>query len=256
MSELQPQGSVPEIPLPASRIGDWTVSGALAFTIFVVGVSQAAGIFLLGAVVGITGPLPGATTAFGGSPLAFVAVQIAVQAAQLALAWLLAGRDTAERIDALDLRMARGLRLRHWIGFVALLFVVKSVATIVAAGISSASPRDDLEAFRVLVEDPGVRLAFLFTVVMAGLTEELVFRGVLSRTLETTRLGFWAGAAVASFLFAAVHLQYGIAGQFVVFAIGMTLSWVRARAASLWPAVVCHSVNNALALLALQSSAG
>jgi membrane protease YdiL (CAAX protease family) len=48
-------------------------------------------------------------------------------------------------------------------------------------------------------------------------------------------------------------MQYGPAGQFVIFAVGMTLAWIRSWSRSLWPAVVCHSLNNAIALLAMKA---
>lgn len=52
----------------------------------------------------------------------------------------------------------------------------------------------------------------LITVVMVGfvgLVEELVFRGVLQRTLET-RLGRWPGLVVASAVFGLMHSGYGL----------------------------------------------
>jgi membrane protease YdiL (CAAX protease family) len=76
---------------------------------------------------------------------------------------------------------------------------------------------------------------------------------VLSRTLEGTRLGFWRGAVVSSAAFALLHLQYGAGGQIVIFAIGMTLAWIRSRSGSLWPSIVCHSVNNAAALFVMRA---
>jgi membrane protease YdiL (CAAX protease family) len=88
---------------------------------------------------------------------------------------------------------------------------------------------------------------------MAGLTEELLFRGVLSRTLEGTVIGFWAGAGLASAAFALLHLQYGVDGQIVIFAVGMAFAWIRAWSGSVWPAVAVHALNNALALLIMRA---
>jgi membrane protease YdiL (CAAX protease family) len=105
------------------------------------------------------------------------------------------------------------------------------------------------------MRSPDAWFLILVAVVFAGLTEELLFRGVLSRTLEGTRLGFWGGAALASAAFAMLHMQYGLGGQLVIFAVGMTLAWIRAWSGSVWPAVVCHALNNALAFLALRAVA-
>ena len=251
-------GSVPSVPLVAQPSSDWSVGGAIAFTIFVVAAAQLAGVLLLQTANIVLGFERGSGGARSPAEIAvsvqlFVAVQVCVQLVQLCLAWWLAGSSTAERREALFL-IPINLKLKQWLGFVLLLFAVKTLATMIAAGFTSVSPRDEIEPLRALVEQPGTRIAFLVTVVLAGLTEEVIFRGVLSRTLERTRLGFWLGAAVTSLVFAGIHLQYGAGGQFVVFVIGLTLSWIRARSGSLWPAVVCHSINNAVALLALQST--
>jgi membrane protease YdiL (CAAX protease family) len=127
------------------------------------------------------------------------------------------------------------------------------LATAVALGIAPTNFSRELGPFIMLVRHPFAWLLFFVAVVVAGLIEELLFRGVLSRTLEGTWLGFWGGAAIASAAFALLHLQYGPGGQIVVFAIGMTLAWIRSRSGSLWPSIVCHSVNNATALFAMRA---
>lgn len=240
----EPATSVPSIPLPSRQPGDWSVSGAVFFAVFVVASSQLAGFLVLQLV------FDGGRAREGTGGQALVLSQVAVQFAQLGLAWFLAGATAAERARALNLEPVR-LPVSRIIGYVFLLLGVKVVATMVASGIVPYDSRQEMAPFRGLLGDPVSRAGFLFAVLLAGLTEELVFRGVLSRTLERTRLGFWAGAAVASGTFAVIHLQYGIGGQIVVFAIGMTLAWMRARSNSVWPAVICHAANNGLAYLAL-----
>lgn len=185
-------------------------------------------------------------------PSVLMSVQIGGQLVQLALIWVLAGYWHNDRSAALGLAPV-GLSAKQWLGSVFLLLGVKIVATMLAAGLVPSDPRRDLDSFVQLVRSPDAWLVFLAAVVLAGLTEELLFRGVLSRTLEATRLGFWAGASLASAAFAMLHQQYGSGGQLVIFAVGMTLAWIRARYASVWPAVVCHSINNALALLAMRA---
>lgn len=245
MAEYPSTGSVPAIPSAAGKgQRDWTVAGAVAFAVFVVVVSQATGFVLLKLMAG------------GKSlkvvpPAAFVISQLVVQGMQLCLAWWLAGRSTSERMHSLNLEPAH-ISMGKWTFYVALLFVVKTLATAAASGVIPVNTREELAPFKPLLNSLDIKLAFLAIIVIAGLTEELIFRGVLSRTLEATRLGFWIGAALASGSFAAIHLQYGLGGQVVVFAIGMTLAWIRMRTGSLWPAVVCHSLNNAVALIALQ----
>jgi hypothetical protein len=182
----------------------------------------------------------------------FIAIQLASQLIELALIFLLVERMHRSPRVALGLAPVR-LGIGGWIGVIALVFAVKLVATLFATGLAPSSPRDDVAPFVELVRSPLTWAFFLVTVVLAGATEELLFRGVLSRTLERTRLGFWGGAGLASAAFAILHTQYGVGGQIVVFAIGMALAWIRASTGSLWPAIVCHSVNNAVALLVMRA---
>lgn len=254
MSPAPPSTSVPLIPLTRRVDGEWTVGGAIVFALVVVGVSQLVGLLLLQWSLGrmpaslepVRGPRP------AGAGQVFVTVQLTIQILQITLALVLAGWGGGRRLAALDLRPVR-LGAGQWLALIVAFFVIKMVASTLAAGMSGVGTREQLEPFRALLREPGTQAIFLLTVVLAGLSEELVFRGVLSRTFETTRLGFWIGAGLVNGVFALVHLQYGASGQFVVFVIGMTLSWIRARTGSLWPTIVCHAANNAIAFLAMRS---
>ncbi|MBQ9201268.1 MAG: CPBP family intramembrane metalloprotease [Bacteroidales bacterium] len=105
----------------------------------------------------------------------------------------------------------------------------------------------------------GLVVNFAVIALLAGLGEEMMFRGALqrmlyegfsSRRLRTGREGS-SGAAVASvwlaaFLFSAIHLQfYGLIPRMLLGAwFGYLLLWTD----SLWVPVTAHAVNNALSL--------
>lgn len=255
MSSPSPITSVPSVPLSRGPSGQWSVWGAIAFVAFVVGAAMLAAAGFQTGYESWRSELDPRDLRHVSSPTdpAFLmSVQIAGQLLQLALIWVLTGFWHNDRSAALGLAAVR-LSGRQWLGAVFLLFVVKIVATMIAAGLAPSDPRHDLETFVELVRSPDAWLVFLAAVVLAALTEELLFRGVLSRTFEATRLGFWGGAPLASAAFALLHQQYGSGGQLVIFAVGMTLAWIRARSGSVWPAVVCHAINNALALLAMRA---
>lgn len=257
MEPQHPMTSVPSVALPSGGHGDgqWSVLGAAAFVTVVMGSAMLAAflmqtgyeLWLAGADVDLVAGWPRPT-----DPEFLISVQLAAQMLELLLVWWLTGIWHTNRSAALGLAPP-GLSIAQWVGAVVLLFVVKAVVTAVALGIAPTDFNRELGPFVGLVRKPRAWLLFLVAVVLAGLIEELLFRGVLSRTLEGTRLGFWAGAAVASAAFAVLHLQYGPGGQLVIFAIGMTLAWIRARSGSLWPAIVCHSINNAAALFAMRA---
>lgn len=255
MVAQHPLTSVPSIPLPGAVPGRWSVLGAVAFVAVVMG---AAFLTALALQLGYAAwhetldPLDAAHYPAPTDALFLMGVQLTGQLVELALIWWLAGiwhRDRAAALGFAPVRMS----LTQWLGAVALLFAVKIGATVVASGIAPPNPQQELGPFVAIAKSPDAWLLFLAAVVLAGLTEEILFRGVLSRTLEETRLGFWGGAGIASAAFALLHMQYGVGGQLVIFAVGMTFAWIRARSRSLWPAVACHALNNALALLAMRA---
>ena len=255
MSAPDPITSVPSVPLPSGPSGRWSVLGAIIFVAVLIGTSMLAASAMQRGYAHWRAGLPAEDALRLPAPTDatfLMAVQLTGQLLQLLLIWWLTGIWHRDRAAALNLTPAH-LKIRQWLGAIALLFAVKLAATMLATSIGPGDPRREIGPFIDLVRSPNAWLVFLAAVVMAGLTEELLFRGVLSRTLEASRLGFWPGAALASAAFAMLHLQYGSSGQIVIFAVGKTLAWIRAWSASLWPAVVCHAVNNALALAALRA---
>ncbi len=257
MFTQHPTTSVPSVPLGGGRggAGMWTVPGAVGFVAFVMGTAMIAASGVQIAYEAWHSNLdPAIADGYPGprDPLFLVLVQLAGQTLQLVLIWWLVGLWHSDRPAALGLAPSR-LTPAQWVGIVGLLFLVKILATAVAIEIAPPQVHRERGPFVDFVRSPNAWLLFLAAVVLAGLTEELLFRGVLSRTLEATRLGFWIGAGLASAGFALLHMQYGPAGQLVIFAVGMTLAWIRAWSKSLWPAVVCHSLNNAVALLGMKA---
>lgn len=96
---------------------------------------------------------------------------------------------------------------------------------------------------RMMTEPQGlaaVAVAFMISV-MPGICEETLFRGFTQRGL-LRRWSPFAAIGVTSILFAAVHWdkQHSPA----VFPLGVWMGFVAWRTGSVWPAVLCHFVNN------------
>lgn len=90
--------------------------------------------------------------------------------------------------------------------------------------------------------------AFPMIVVVAPLTEELVFRGILVRGLAI-RYGARRGIVFGALIFALAHLYPAkLPG---VFAGGLMLGWLVLRTGSVWPGVFAHMLNNGIAFLAM-----
>lgn len=82
---------------------------------------------------------------------------------------------------------------------------------------------------------------------MAGLSEEMLFRGALQRTMQDSRLNEHVVVWVAAILFSAFHLQfYGFLPRMVLGAwFGYLFVWTR----SLWVPIIAHTLNNSTAVV-------
>jgi uncharacterized protein len=81
---------------------------------------------------------------------------------------------------------------------------------------------------------------------LAGLAEELFFRGYIQVRLRARFGGRW-GVVITALLFGLLHfdpLHSALAGL-----LGLYLGWIAELADSIWPAVAAHVANNVLAVL-------
>jgi membrane protease YdiL (CAAX protease family) len=99
-----------------------------------------------------------------------------------------------------------------------------------------------LDLFRQLLgTEAPMLLSIVFLVVVAPVTEEFFFRGVLQKGLAR-RYGRGASVLWSGVLFGLVH---GLPWQVVpATALGLLFAWWTDRTGSLWPALVAHAINN------------
>ena len=78
--------------------------------------------------------------------------------------------------------------------------------------------------------------------VMAGLSEEMLFRGAMLRTIQDSRMGTHGAVWTVAIIFSAIHLQfYGFVPRMVLgLWLGYLLVWTR----SLWVPIIAHTLNN------------
>lgn len=91
------------------------------------------------------------------------------------------------------------------------------------------------------VQDRVVPTAFA-AVVLAPVTEEFMFRGLLLSHLRA-RLGPFLAAALSALLFASIHPQ-GLVGIPAIFCMGLSFALIRQWRASLIPSIAAHALNN------------
>ena len=82
--------------------------------------------------------------------------------------------------------------------------------------------------------------------VFSNFYEEFVFRGFVLVALRRV-FGFWPAAVLSSAMWAAMHVQFPLALQISIFAIGIGFCWIARRAGSLWAPYIAHEVLDLLA---------
>ncbi len=89
-------------------------------------------------------------------------------------------------------------------------------------------------------------------IIVAGVVEEALFRGLLQRTLEYRR-GVTRAITTSSLIFALIHLNPWWVIQILL--LGMLLGIMAWRANSILPCVIVHAVNNGLGLYSANAGA-
>jgi membrane protease YdiL (CAAX protease family) len=110
----------------------------------------------------------------------------------------------------------------------------KSAEQMVKALLSANTPKDLL-------------LNIVFVAVLAGVGEELLFRGMIQRILSR-KYGRWTSILVTAALFSAMHLQFY--GFFPRFLLGIVLGILFAYSGSLWVAILAHFFYDAMLITA------
>ena len=95
-------------------------------------------------------------------------------------------------------------------------------------------------------------MSFLTLVVMAPITEELLFRGILLQGLRRRRSTV-ASCVVSSLLFALIHADP--LGLVPLFLGGLLLAAVQLKTGSLWPCICMHAGFNTLPVAAIMARA-
>jgi len=92
---------------------------------------------------------------------------------------------------------------------------------------------------------------YLNTFIMAGLAEEIVFRGLILQELNK-RLAFWKANTITALLFLLIHYPIWIYNDIIfqfgshiyVFFIGLLFGFIFKKTGSLWVVVLVHAFHN------------
>lgn len=98
-----------------------------------------------------------------------------------------------------------------------------------------------------------IGLQILLIVIVAPITEEICFRGMLFGGIRT-RLPLWAAALAAGAVFGALHYTTGPSAVVPLVALGAIFAVVYEKTGSIWVTILMHAFNNGLALLILSTT--
>jgi len=99
---------------------------------------------------------------------------------------------------------------------------------------------DSLLLAALLPETGRERRLFVFLSVMAGLGEELAFRGYVLSQLASLGFGPWGAAIASAIPFGALHAYQGWWGSLRTGLLGFAFAASVVLSGSLWPAVIAH----------------
>ena len=113
------------------------------------------------------------------------------------------------------------------------------------------------------VQDPATIICFVLCMGAVGITEELAFRGLVTRMIYdkygSSRAGVWLTVVVSGILFGCMHLMNAIGGGIALSgvlvqvicaaAVGMCLSAVYLRGGNLWSVAAIHGFMDFCALI-------
>ena len=167
----------------------------------------------------------------------------------LAVVWTLGLKRYGVTLSALGLGAPRLPRIQ-WL----LITVGVLIASLVATGIYSSiviwtqvdillPPEIPGE---IVFPGPAAAATFQALAVWTPLTEEIFFRGFIFAGLAP-RMGLWRAMMVSSLVFSVFHFSLGVLVP--VFITGFLLAWLYRQTGSIWPSIVAHGGQNALAVV-------
>lgn len=161
----------------------------------------------------------------------------------------------------------KGRRLREaaiGAGFGLLVLLVATIASAaflaLLQGASGGAKQSLPQQVRGDLSRPGLAVFVLVALIVAPVTEEFVFRGLIFRRIRS-RHGFWLAAAISSVLFGAVHYvnvgdwQSSLALQATMVLTGLGLATIYERRGNLLADIAGHAAFNSIAVITVLSRA-
>lgn len=178
------------------------------------------------------------------SPNLILMVALLLHLSMIGLAVVMGPGRSIRRLPLLGLDYPRkGVIIWGVIGaFVSIGLIGAYVSLIQILGLEKLIPPPLTELISSQIFFP---LAFTGIAIVGPFAEEIFYRGFIFGGL-VSRLGPWGAAYVSAGLFAVSHIDLGLI--IPAFIAGLLFAWIYNRTGSIWPVILAHSIQNALAL--------
>jgi membrane protease YdiL (CAAX protease family) len=134
-------------------------------------------------------------------------------------------------------------------GFIILIFVAFIYLPFVFLDIKNGS--NNRLDYQIAQLGGTLPLLWLNSILVAPVSEELVFRGFLHRGWSASRLGITGSIFLTSALWALLHQQYNWIGILAIFSMGLAYGWLRQRSGSTALTIALHALNNLIPMAAV-----
>lgn len=108
----------------------------------------------------------------------------------------------------------------------------------------SPEGRTELWVRQIIPQNNAERFVWLISSTVAGVTEEIIFRGVLFAVLVAVTSSVGLSALISALVFAIGHARQGWKSMVFIFGIALLFQWLVIYAASLVPAMIIHAIYN------------
>jgi membrane protease YdiL (CAAX protease family) len=116
-----------------------------------------------------------------------------------------------------------------------------------AANEMQVKNENTFKAFLVMNSFGEFLKVFVLLAILPAVSEELIFRGILMRTLHRRNRNTAMSIAITSFVFAMVH--YNPYGLISIFLAAVLLGYIYYLTGSLWLSILAHLLNNGLQII-------
>jgi CAAX protease family protein len=151
--------------------------------------------------------------------------------------------------EALPLLGLRRVPIKPAIGWTFAVLGVYYVGAIIFSAIVLQPDQEDIGK-ELGVCNPGIGIAIaavMTIVVLAPIAEETFFRGFFYAGLRT-KWSLWPSALLSGAVFGLVHAPTGPTAAIPLAGLGVGLAWLYDKTGSIWPCMLAHFLNNALAI--------